>query len=130
MRRTLTPSTAAQLLADARARTLLLIAPVTEEDLRRQHDPLMGPILWDLGHIAHFEELWLLDNLRDAIAFGEMPGLFNPFENPRARRGALELPSLCELNDLLRDVRRRVLDAAHDGHAVHGRVSQPARHHA
>jgi iron(II)-dependent oxidoreductase len=111
MRRRVTPSIAAQMLADARARTLLLIAPVSEEDLRRQHDPLMGPILWDLGHIAHFEELWLIDNLRDAIAFGEMPGLFNPFENPRARRGALELPSLCELNDLLRDVRGRVLDA-------------------
>jgi iron(II)-dependent oxidoreductase len=103
------PSTAAQLLAEARARTLLLIAPVSEADLRRQHDPLMGPILWDLGHIAHFEELWLLDNLREAIQFGEMPGMFNPFEHPRAVRGNLALPALCELLELLADVRGRVL---------------------
>jgi iron(II)-dependent oxidoreductase len=77
----------AERLADARARTLLLVASVTEDDLRRQHDALMGPILWDLGHIAHFEELWLLDNLRGEIRFGEMPGMFNPFENPRSARG-------------------------------------------
>ncbi len=81
-------------LAEARARTLLLVAGVTEEDLRRQHDPLMGPILWDLGHIAHFEELWLLANLEGSIRFGEMPGTYNPFEHPRAVRGRLELPTL------------------------------------
>jgi iron(II)-dependent oxidoreductase len=98
-------------LAEARARTLLLVAPVSEEDLRRQHDPLMGPILWDLGHIAHFEELWLLDNLRSEIRFGEMPGMFNPFEHPRAVRGALELPSLCASIDKLAEVRARVLVA-------------------
>ena len=79
-------------LAEARARTLLLMGPVTEEDLRTQHDPLMGPIIWDLGHIAHFEELWLLSNLEGEIRFGEMPGMFNPFEHPRAVRGALDLP--------------------------------------
>lgn len=105
----LTPAGAAELLADARARTMLLIGPLSEEDLRKQHHPLMGPILWDLGHIAHFEELWLLDNLRDEIRFGEMPGMFNPFENPRAVRGELDLPALCEVVDLLASVRARVL---------------------
>jgi iron(II)-dependent oxidoreductase len=98
-------------LAEARARTLLLVAPVTEDDLRRQHDPLMGPILWDLGHIAHFEELWLLDNLRGDIRFGEMPGMFNPFEHPRATRASLELPSFAHLLDTLASVRARVYAA-------------------
>jgi gamma-glutamyl hercynylcysteine S-oxide synthase len=99
----------AERLAEARARTLLLIAPVDEADLRRQHDPLMGPILWDLGHIAHFEELWLLQNLEGEVRFGEMPGMFNPFDNPRAKRGTLDLPDLQATLDHLRDVRRRVL---------------------
>jgi gamma-glutamyl hercynylcysteine S-oxide synthase len=101
----------ARRLAEARARTLLLIAHVTEDDLRRQHDPLMGPILWDLGHIAHFEELWLVDNLRGEIRFGEMPGMFNPFENPRARRGGLDLPNLAGVLALLRDTRMKSLAA-------------------
>ena len=99
----------AELLEDARARTLLLIAPVSEADLRAQHSPLMGPIVWDLGHIAHFEELWLLRQLDAPVRFGEMPGLFNPFEHPRATRGALELPTRSAALALLADVRRRVL---------------------
>jgi len=96
-------------LAEARARTLLLTAPVGEEDLRRQHDPLMGPVIWDLGHIAHFERLWLIDNMRGEIRFAEMPGMYNPFEHPRTVRGSLDLPSRREAIDLLADVRRDVL---------------------
>ena len=51
------------LLADVRERTLALIAPLSDADLRIQHDPLMSPIVWDLGHIAGFEELWLVRHL-------------------------------------------------------------------
>jgi gamma-glutamyl hercynylcysteine S-oxide synthase len=101
----------ATLLGEARARTLLLISTVSEDDLRRQHDPLMGPILWDLGHIAHFEALWLLDNLRGEIRFGEMPGMYNPFEHPRATRGLLELPTLAATVEAMDGIRARVLDS-------------------
>ncbi|MGH7507762.1 MAG: DinB family protein, partial [Longimicrobiales bacterium] len=101
----------ARRLTEARAWTLLLAGAVPEEDLRKQHDPLMGPILWDLGHIAHFEELWLLDNLRGEIRFGEMPGMFNPFENPRAARGKLALPTLHATLDTLASVRARAFAA-------------------
>jgi gamma-glutamyl hercynylcysteine S-oxide synthase len=98
------------LLTEARARTLLLIAPLSEEDLRLQHDPLMGPIIWDLGHIAIFEELWLLQNLDGKVTFGEMPGMYNPFEHPRAVRGQLELPTLRESLDFMASIRTRVLE--------------------
>ena len=47
----------ADLLTEARERTFLLISALSDEDLHRQHDPLMSPIIWDVGHIAHFEEL-------------------------------------------------------------------------
>ncbi len=98
------------MLEEARARTLALIAPLDEADLRRQHDHLMGPILWDLGHIAGFEELWLTRNLDGAIRFVEMPGLYNPFEHPRATRGALALPSLADTLAYLAAVRERALE--------------------
>ncbi|HEU4747778.1 MAG TPA: ergothioneine biosynthesis protein EgtB [Gemmatimonadaceae bacterium] len=98
------------LLAEARERTLLLISRLSDEDLHRQHDPLMSPIIWDVGHIAHFEELWLTRNLSGAIEFSEMPGMFNPFEHPRAERAALPLPTLREMMQRLREIRTRVLD--------------------
>ena len=98
------------LLAEARERTLLLISALSDEDLHRQHDPLMSPIIWDVGHIAHFEELWLTRNLSGAIEFSEMPGIYNPFEHPRAERAALPLPTLPEMLQRLREIRARVLD--------------------
>ncbi len=105
----LSPSEIADLLTDARVRTLALIGPLSEEDLRVQHSELMSPILWDLGHIAEFEKLWLLENLKGEVRFGEMPGLYNPFENPRSVRGSLRLPTLRETLALLADVRSAAL---------------------
>ncbi len=102
----------ARLLADARVRTLLLVAPLDAEDLQAQHSPLMSPIVWDLGHIAHFEELWLLRNIgpdAEGRQFGEIPGTYNPFENPRSVRGAMTLPSRSESLDALAAIRARVL---------------------
>jgi iron(II)-dependent oxidoreductase len=96
-------------LEEARARTLLLVDQLTEDDLHRQHDPLMSPILWDLGHIAHFEELWLIRNLEGPVEFGEMPGIYNPFEHPRRVRGELQLPSLDDCRALMEEIRQRVL---------------------
>jgi iron(II)-dependent oxidoreductase len=98
------------MLEEARERTLALVAPLSEADLRAQHDSLMSPILWDLGHIASFEELWLTRNLDGAIEFVEMPGLYNPFEHPRATRGELPLPTLAGVVDLLAQVRERTLE--------------------
>ena len=100
----------ADLLTEARERTLLLISGLSDEDLHRQHDPLMSPIIWDVGHIAHFEELWLTQNLDGAIEFSEMPGMYNPFEHPRATRAALALPTLTQMMERLAEIRSRVFD--------------------
>ena len=98
------------LLEEARARTVRLIEPLSDEDLQAQHDPLMSPIAWDLGHIAHFEELWLTRNVHGTVEFGEMPGIYNPFEHPRRVRGVLDLPGRAEVLEILADIRQRVLD--------------------
>lgn len=97
-------------LCEARERTLSLIAPLSDDDLTRQHDPLMGPIIWDVGHIGHFEELWLTQNLDGVIRFAEMPGTYNPFENPRRARGGLDYPPRLAMLDLLEEIRARVLE--------------------
>src|SRR5690348_4063017 len=101
-------------LTEARARTFQLLTPVSSHDLRVQHDPLMSPLLWDLGHIAHFEELWLTRNLDGPIEFVEMPGLYNPFEHPRSSRGSLPLPDLEHCRAIMDEIRRRVLQRLED----------------
>src|ERR687889_40185 len=104
-----TSSQLADQLAEARSRMFLLLEPLTDEELRAQHDPLLSPILWDLGHIAYFEELWLTHNLSGPIEFVEMPGLFNPFEHPRSERGSLPLPGQARCREIMAEIRGRVL---------------------
>ena len=99
-----------ELLTEARVRTLLLVSPLTEDDLRRQHDRLMSPVLWDLGHISHFEQLWLLRNTDGPIEFVEMPGMYNPFEHPRATRDTLPLPPITAMLAEMAEARRRVVE--------------------
>lgn len=108
--RSLDASEIADLLAEARARTLMLISRISEDDLRRQHDSLMSPIIWDLGHIAHFEEVWLVDGLVGGGGESEgLRGIYNPFETPRAHRGELPLPTLTECLGFMGTVRRAAL---------------------
>jgi iron(II)-dependent oxidoreductase len=97
-------------LERARAHTLAILAPLGDDDAARQHDPLMSPIIWDLGHIAAFEQLWLLHNLDGEIRFSEMPGTYDPFAHPRATRGSLALPTLDEARTELARVRAEVRD--------------------
>ena len=97
--------------ADARAgRT------VEERDLDRVHSPLMSPLVWDLGHIAAFEDLWLgqraggLDPLR--------PDCATSTTRPRPRaRAAASMPYLrrddaLEYMEAVRERALAVLDRA------------------
>jgi iron(II)-dependent oxidoreductase len=91
-----------------RARTLELVAPLPEEDLVRQHSRLMSPLVWDLGHMAHFEALWLLRR-RGAEAPGgeELDAVYDPQRTPRAERDRLPIPSLASTRAYLDEVRAR-----------------------
>ena len=102
------------MLEETRKRTLQLISTLSREDLARQHDPLLSPIVWDLAHIAHFEKLWLTQNLDGPIRFVEMPGLFNPVEHPRSERGELPLPGLEDCVTLMAGIRQQVLERLDD----------------
>ncbi|MEO8199593.1 MAG: ergothioneine biosynthesis protein EgtB [Gemmatimonadota bacterium] len=100
----------ADLLNEARARTLLLVSPLTEDDLRVQHDILMSPVIWDLGHIAHFEDVWLIQNVETGGTGSEgLSGIFDPFSNPRSTRANLPLPTIEDCLNLLASVRARTL---------------------
>ena len=98
-----------ELLQEARGRTLLLVSPLGDRDLRVQHDPLMSPILWDLGHISHFEEVWLLERPVSSGGSEGLRGSYNPFETPRAIRDSLPLPDARGAREYLARIRGAVL---------------------
>jgi iron(II)-dependent oxidoreductase len=96
-------------LVDLRARTRRLIAPLTREQLRTQHSPLQGPIVWDLGHIANFEDQWAVRALLPGRAGISTPAaqdlLYDPLVNPRRVRGGLALPEPAAVFAYMDDVR-------------------------
>jgi iron(II)-dependent oxidoreductase len=107
----LSPELFSKILEEGRSRTLLLVSPVTDDDLRIQHNPLMSPVVWDLGHIAHFEDVWLVQNIESGGSGSEgLSGIFDPFSNPRAVRGGLPLPTIDDCIRLLSEVRERTLE--------------------
>ncbi len=101
---------AGQLVA-ARERTRGLTDCVEDDDLVRQHSPLMSPLVWDLAHVANQEELWLLRDVggRDPMR-PEIDPLYDAFEHPRAQRPALPLLTPAEARAYAGEVRGRVLD--------------------
>ncbi len=108
-------------LRRVRRRTHELVGAVAEDVLLAQHHPLMGPMMWDLGHVAAFEHLWLVSVLDgDVPPQGEMglDRIYNPFENPRAVRGELALPGKAATFAQMASVREqslaRLVDAALD----------------
>ncbi len=98
-------------LQEARDRTLALIASVSDEDLERVHSTLMSPLVWDLGHIAAFEELWLCHRYGgQPLVNQDLSAVYDAFETPRARRGDLPFLRPGEAREYLRSVRERTLD--------------------
>jgi len=99
-------------LAEARGRTLRLLEPLSDEQLVCQHSPLQSPLVWDLAHIGHFEELWLLRRLGGAEPiFPESDDVYDAFEHSREERPALELLDPATARAYLADVRERVVGA-------------------
>ncbi len=56
---TLSRKRLAELLAEARARTVLLVSPVSEVGLHARPDEAVGSVLQELGQILRFELEWL-----------------------------------------------------------------------
>ncbi len=104
-------------LDEARRCTLRLVAHLDDRELERTHSPIMSPLVWDLAHIAAYEDLWLahrhagLELLRPDLA-----ELYDAFETPRSQRGEAQLLDASEARAYLEAVRARIVAAlARDG---------------
>lgn len=100
----------AEQLAGSRARTLAIVAPYDDALLRRQHDPLMSPMVWDLAHIANYEDLWLVRALGAAPTRTDLDDLYDAFKQPRSVREDLPLLTPGDARAYGDAVRGRALD--------------------
>jgi len=98
-------------LGRARDRTTLLTAAVDEDDLVRQHSPLMSPLVWDLAHVGNQEELWLVRDVggREPVR-RDIDELYDAFKHPRRDRPQLPLLGPAEARRYVATVRDKALD--------------------
>jgi gamma-glutamyl hercynylcysteine S-oxide synthase len=100
-------------LAETRRRMLALVAHLDDAALERVHSPLMSPLVWDLGHIAAFEDLWLAHRLGgEPLLRPDLADVYDAFETPRAQRGDLPYLRRAEASAYLDAVRERTLAVA------------------
>ncbi|MDM4718816.1 ergothioneine biosynthesis protein EgtB [Micromonospora sp. WMMA1363] len=94
-----------------RARTAALTDAVGDEDLVRQHSPLMSPLVWDLAHVGNQEELWLVRDVggREAVR-RDIDDLYDAFKQPRRDRPSLPLLPPPEARAYVATVRDKVYD--------------------
>jgi len=105
---------AEQLVEDlqvARERTLSLVGGLPDAELDRVHSTLMSPLAWDLGHIAAFEDLWLVHRYGGRpLLRGDLVEVYDAMETPRAHRGQLPFLPAAEARAYLERVRVRTLE--------------------
>jgi iron(II)-dependent oxidoreductase len=102
-------------LEETRERTLALVASIEDEDLIKVHSPLMSPLVWDLGHIAAFEDLWLVHRYGGKpLLHDDLADVYDAFETPRAGRGELPFLGPDEARAYLARTRTRTLETIGD----------------
>jgi gamma-glutamyl hercynylcysteine S-oxide synthase len=108
---TVTPNETIAALDEARERTLSLVESVSDEDLERVHSTLMSPLVWDLGHIAAFEDLWLVHRYGGRpLLHDDLADVYDAFETPRADRGDLPFLRPAQAREYLEEVRARTVE--------------------
>src|SRR3954463_12631417 len=103
-------------MAAVRRPTFDLGGPLSPAELERQVDPIMSPLVWDLAHIAAYEELWLVPRFAGRpLLHPELAARYDAFETPRSVRGDIELLDTAGARAYLDQVRTRVIEAT-NGH--------------
>ena len=96
---------------DGSRRRSLTYTDLDDADLVRQHSPLMSPLVWDLAHVANYEELWLLRTVAGVEpTLPDIDDLYDAFKHPRRSRPTLPLLGPAEARSYAARVRGRVLD--------------------
>src|SRR5919197_6702229 len=104
-------------LQDARRHTLDLIADLDDAQMIGPRLDIVNPLRWEIGHVAWFQEYWVLRRLRrlePILSQGD--ALYDSARIAHDTRWDLPLPSKAETMDYM----RRVLDHVRDQHAVDG----------
>jgi len=96
---------------DARSRTLDLVHDLSDDEFRVPMLRTINPFLWEIGHVAYFQEYWVLRHAAERASM--LPAADSWYDSAKVAhdtRWDLPLPSRIGTIDYLEAVRDRVLD--------------------
>src|SRR4051794_26424064 len=100
----------AHALEETRNATLALVERLDDDVMHRPLDPIMSPLVWDLAHIAAYEDLWAVHRLGgEPLLHDDLAATYDAFETPRSVRGDIELLNREQALQYMADVRTRTL---------------------
>src|SRR5438105_1174968 len=107
------------MLTDARQCTLALVSDLTDEQMNVPRIEIINPPVWEIGHIAWFQEKWALRHLRgvDSIRL-DADGFWDSAAIAHDTRWELPLPPRAETLSYMRQVLDRVLERLHRSDGV------------
>src|SRR5258708_11564426 len=124
---------AGQLLAAmeaVRERRLAMVGRLSDEQLEMVHSPLMSPLVWDLAHIAAYEDLWICHRLGGrALLRPDLAALYDAFETPRSVRGEVELLGVQAAREYLGAVREAAIETISASGAGDGFIAEMVLRH-
>ena len=100
---------------DARARTLELVADLSDEQLLGPRLSIVNPLLWEIGHVAWFQEKWALRRAGQPSVRQGADSLYDSAAIAHDTRWDLALPARRQTLDYLEAVRDAVLERIESG---------------
>ena len=99
------------MLTEARAHTLELVDDLSDEQMLGPKLRIVNPPLWEIGHVAWFEEKWALRHLRNLEpSRADIDGLYDSAAVAHDLRWDLPLPERQKTVALMRQIQNAVLD--------------------
>ena len=102
------PRPLSAVMRELRARTLALVSDLTDAQMIGPRLAIVNPPLWEIGHVAWFQEFWALRHLRQEkplLANGDQ--LYNSSDVAHDTRWELLLPNRASTLDYMNDVLER-----------------------
>jgi gamma-glutamyl hercynylcysteine S-oxide synthase len=118
---------------DGARRALELVADLTDEQMVGPLLPTVNPLIWEIGHIAWFQELFVLRRAcghEPILPYGD--AIYDSGAIPHDTRWRLNLPTREETTKYMRTVAERVADAVSEPDAtdvVHHFARYTVHHH-
>ena len=105
------PAAITESLREARRRTISLVDDLNDEQMRGPCLEIVNPLLWEIGHVAWFQEYWVLrhlNGLSPILPNGD--ALYDSAKVAHETRWAIPLLSRTEVQDYMQAVLGRVMD--------------------